>query len=785
MIIERMRCKVDELTERCQEREHEIEGQRNELTIQQEQILSQQLLLQQQEQTVLLKERELLEQKEQVHDMSKQAQQTKESAKMRIASVQTSASLEFSSKSQQNETNMLYRPWTAPHTDPPEAVVQEFRTQSRLLLARLEEQDQVQTPVFSDSDLDDDKVSSESKKLGETVVLRRGAQPVADVYLDSQTDPGAVDILNTSIVDSQSDLKQTQYKYQDAMTKLRDLQLGIRLKEELIRELVQSSKQTDDINCQYLEKVKEMEREVEESQAGLEQMKKKLEEYERLADKTSVQHLRSEYKQKLVSLQQKVDTLQQQQKSSRQMSAIQEVSEKKLLAVEANLGRMKNAQEALKHKLKKVAEEKLTIQRELERYQQQVSALEKKAEKQQLVLKEKTREAVSAGRRLRNQTLTQVDKSNREAGKLELEVKLAEKQQWLDAEVNSLLKERSDVQALQEDLARREKLVQEREAMLAERNALEMRILRSSQIVSKDVLRISTHLQSVESSITCKKQELKLLTNGDTTTANENVKMVKRALKNLQQEREKAIEASRQLETTLSDPQNERRMMALEEAIEALDGMLEYQDQSISEKESGMDESALGCEVPSDYIMSQLKDLSAADAQQLLGVYFEKVVLLREETRKKDTLCKELQLTIGEREQTIRDLEIAVQETSASAERRITQQEKESEQRVQFLVQQLADATSNNNQAHQQNATNKIQQLEKDLYYYKTTSRELKRRLREASNSQDIQPGKESPLNGGSLSEKSSLRKTRRELRQLSSSEIAARSSATEQNRDQ
>ena len=55
------------------------------------------------------------------------------------------------------------------------------------------------------------------------------------------------------------------------------------------------------------------------------------------------------------------------------------------------------------------------------------------------------------------------------------------------------------------------------------------------------MLRISTHLQSVESSITCKKQELKLLTNGDTTTANENVKMVKRALKNLQQERYKFL----------------------------------------------------------------------------------------------------------------------------------------------------------------------------------------------------------------------------------------------------
>jgi hypothetical protein len=54
------------------------------------------------------------------------------------------------------------------------------------------------------------------------------------------------------------------------------------------------------------------------------------------------------------------------------------------------------------------------------------------------------------------------------------------------------------------------------------------------------------------------------------------------------------VEASKQLESKLNDPQNERRMMALEEAIEALDGMLEYQNYSISERESDVDQETSG-----------------------------------------------------------------------------------------------------------------------------------------------------------------------------------------------
>jgi thiamine biosynthesis lipoprotein ApbE len=96
------------------------------------------------------------------------------------------------------------------------------------------------------------------------------------------------------------------------------------------------------------------------------------------------------------------------------MSAMHQVSEKKLTALEANLGRMKNEQETLKRKLKVAADEKAKIQHELQRYQQQVKSLEQKTEQQQLVIKQKTHKVASASRRLRKQTQNQFDITNKQ-----------------------------------------------------------------------------------------------------------------------------------------------------------------------------------------------------------------------------------------------------------------------------------------------------------------------------------------------------------------------------------
>jgi hypothetical protein len=46
--------------------------------------------------------------------------------------------------------------------------------------------------------------------------------------MDNDSQLAAVDILNMSIVGSSLQLKETKHKYQEALTKLKDLQLGIR-----------------------------------------------------------------------------------------------------------------------------------------------------------------------------------------------------------------------------------------------------------------------------------------------------------------------------------------------------------------------------------------------------------------------------------------------------------------------------------------------------------------------------------------------------------------------------
>ena len=64
-------------------------------------------------------------------------------------------------------------------------------------------------------------------------------------------------------------------------------------------------------------------------------------------------------------------------------------------------------------------------------------------------------------------------------------------------------------------------------------------------------------------------------------------------------------------------------MMALEEAIEALDGMLDYQNQSISERESGMDQGTSGSlsEVQIPYVDFFVTTVNELDIEGSIRLY--------------------------------------------------------------------------------------------------------------------------------------------------------------------
>ena len=64
-------------------------------------------------------------------------------------------------------------------------------------------------------------------------------------------------------------------------------------------------------------------------------------------------------------------------------------------------------------------------------------------------------------------------------------MKLEQRRQWLDNEVEKVLKRKQAMEALEEELKKRETIIRNREAMLAEKSELEMKKLRSSQVITK------------------------------------------------------------------------------------------------------------------------------------------------------------------------------------------------------------------------------------------------------------------------------------------------------------
>ena len=70
--------------------------------------------------------------------------------------------------------------------------------------------------------------------------------------------------------------------------------------------------------------------------------------------------------------------------------------------------------------------------------------------------------------------------------------KLDERRQWLDAEVEKILKRKRAIEGLEEEVKRREAIVSNKEVMLTEKSELQMKKLRSSQVLTKvwTVLRV-------------------------------------------------------------------------------------------------------------------------------------------------------------------------------------------------------------------------------------------------------------------------------------------------------
>lgn len=286
------------------------------------------------------------------------------------------------------------------------------------------------------------------------------------------------------------------------------------------------------------------------------------------------------------------------------------------------------------------------------------------------------------------------------------------------------------MEALAEELKKREAIVLNKEAMLAEKSELEIKKLRSSQILTKDILRLSTQLGEVDKQIQQKGNIVDDTDASNPTRSNDSATTLERTKDELLKQRE-LLEQKLQ-EGSLLDPKEERRLIELDEGIEALEAAIEFKNDGIATQQEELDSGQLLTDKDREGLGKKLSNLSQREATALLSKYFERVVELRGSEKKLELHCSDLEVRITEQERIIGELGRGLQQAEIKGDRRLVEHQKKYEQRIQFLMNKLRDAELNETPDERiSELENRAQQLEKDLYYYKKTSRDLKKKLRE------------------------------------------------------
>ncbi|XP_073489757.1 kinesin-like protein KIF27 [Aquarana catesbeiana] len=625
-------------------------------------------------------------------------------------------------------------------TSPPsyslERVVAGFRTRSQMLLDLIEEQDEVLHEKFSDHSDEEEEKAEKVNANNPKSPFRRSInrtwtrRPVPEIgELNNcavQTSSISEELMGTnmeSVQENQSlhlkKLKTAELRLADAKQKMRELTINIKMKEELINELIKTSNGAQSMNKHYSVKIAQLEQEADQAKTELSEAQKQLQELEEKESKDQVQKakLQKDFRKKMEAAKIKMQIVQKKQQDTKKFVSLSVQNEKCVADAEKNILNMRQQQSQLQKKLKEETEKKKKLELAVQKDQQQIKELQLRTEQQQKMLKLKNEEIAS----IRRQKSSNIPD--------QLQLKMEEQKKWLDEEVEKVLKERQALSELEDDLKKREESIAKMEAMLKEKSQLEMKKLRSSQAINSDMLRMSTRLNTLESELKDKSKKLHSSNSEDETAISEEVKVLQKERDHLLQRRDSLDEKLKN--GTVLSPEEEHILFQLEEGIDALEAAIEYKNECIQSRQQVLKESSQILTQSENNVIKKFSSFSAAETKSILVKYFKKVVTLRETERKLQLQCQELTMKVSEQENIVRELESALEHLTLQTDRRMTQQQKEHEQKMQLILQHFKDNDSEVTAENTKIYEAKIEELEKELYFYKTTSRELRKRLRD------------------------------------------------------
>ncbi|XP_022368357.1 kinesin-like protein KIF27 isoform X6 [Enhydra lutris kenyoni] len=550
--------------------------------------------------------------------------------------------------------------YTSPSVYSLDRVVAGFRTRSQMLLGHIEEQDEVLHCQFSDNSDDEESEGQEKSEIrckSRSWLQKPGSvcSLVESNDIQDQTQKSSLgneDLKIECLQESQDmnlqKLRNSELILTEAKQKMRELTINIKMKEDLIKELIKTGNDAKSVSKQYSLKVTKLEHEAERAKVELTETEKQLQELENkdLSDVALKVKLQKEFRKKMDAAKLRVQVLQKKQQNSKKLASLSIQNEKRATELEQNVDHMKYQKVQLQKRLREENEKRKQLDADIKRDQQKIKELKLKTEQEEAL-------------KLRAEELDAFKMKKRKGsfGRTDQLQKLDERKKWLDEEVEKVLNQRQELEQLEEDLKKREAIVCKKEALLQEKSHLENKKLRSSQ--------------------------------------------------------------------------EEHVLFQLEEGIEALEAAIEYKNESIQSRQNSLRASLQNLSRSEANVLEKLICLSPVEMRAILFRYFNKVVHLRETERKLQLQNEEMKMKVLERDNMVRELESALEHLKLQCDRRLTLQQKEHEQKMQLLLQHFQEQDGEGLMEMLKTYEDKIQQLEKDLYFYKKTSRDLKKKLKE------------------------------------------------------
>nr|XP_051689622.1 kinesin-like protein KIF27 isoform X3 [Oryctolagus cuniculus] len=621
------------------------------------------------------------------------------------------------------------------YTSPPmyslDRVFAGFRTRSQILLGHIEEQDEVLHCQFSDNSDDEESEGQEKSEIRcrSHSWIKKPGSLCSLVELHGTQDEtqkpnlGNKDLKIECLQESQESnlqkLRNSELILNEAKQKMRELTINIKMKEDLIKELIKTGNDAKSVSKQYSLKVTELEHEAEQAKVELTETEKQLQELESkdLSDIALKVKLQKEFRKKMDAAKLRVQVLQKKQQDTKKLASLSIQNEKRANELEQNIDHLKYQKVQLQKRLREENEKRKQLDAEIKRDQQKIKELQVKTEQEDQKLKAEAPSAFNL--RSRRGSLGSVDQLQ----------KLDEQKKWLDEEVEKVLHQRQELKELEEDLRKREAAVSKKEALLQQKSHLESKKLRCSQALNTDSLKISTRLNLLDEELFEKNAQLQGSTAEEKIKISEQVHALQKERDQLQKRRN-SVDEKLQSGRLLS-PEEEHVLFQLEEGIEALEAAIEYKNENIQCRQNSLRASIRNLSHSEANVLEKLVCLNPVEIRAILFRYFNKVVNLREAERKQQLENEEIKMKVLERDNMVRELESALEHLKLQCDRRLTLQQKEHEQKMQLLLHHFRESGGEDTTEILKTYEDKIQQLEKDLYFYKKTSRDLKKKLKE------------------------------------------------------